>query len=475
MAPRSWRTEITAVAALLPLAIAARWQTFGNPVVGFDEQFYQLVGARMWHGALPYVDIFDRKPIGLFVIYAAAAALANGMLPYKLVALGCVVATAYLLYRVAQRAATPFAALVAAGLYILWLNFMEGEGGQAEVFFDLPMLAAAGLIWAVVTERVAVVERGALAMLLVGVALQIKYTVVFEGIFFGFTLLWAQFQSTRRITALLAPALLWIMCALVPTALALAYYAHMGALRPFVFANFISMSGKHLAPDWPGLGGIIAILTPLTLIALPGLRERDESLGFVKLLLLVALIGVVGFGAFGSAHYGIPILLPLCILAAPRFTTPGRYVRSGAVATLGLFFLLGQIVLARVEYLKGGTAAAAAVARAATPKHGCIYVYDGYPALYELTHSCLPTRWSFPGHLSTQDEAYPRALGVDPVAEVKRILATHPEVIVDDAPTFAGGNRATHALVAQAEAQDYRLVLRYRTGTDRYRLVYRRK
>ena len=63
------RRETRLVAALLLcLAVAARWQTFGNPVLGYDEQFYLLVGDRMLHGALPYVDIFDRKPIGLFLM-----------------------------------------------------------------------------------------------------------------------------------------------------------------------------------------------------------------------------------------------------------------------------------------------------------------------------------------------------------------------------------------------------------------------
>jgi hypothetical protein len=51
---------------LLAFALLMRGQTFNDPVLGFDEQFYLLVGDRMLHGAVPYVDIFDRKPIGLF-------------------------------------------------------------------------------------------------------------------------------------------------------------------------------------------------------------------------------------------------------------------------------------------------------------------------------------------------------------------------------------------------------------------------
>ena len=57
------------------VALALRLPDIGNPLVDLDEQMYLLVGQRMWDGAIPYVDIWDRKPIGLFLIYAASAAL----------------------------------------------------------------------------------------------------------------------------------------------------------------------------------------------------------------------------------------------------------------------------------------------------------------------------------------------------------------------------------------------------------------
>ena len=132
-------------------------------------------------------------------------------------------------------------------------------------------------------------------------------------------------------------------------------------------------------------------------------------------------------------------------------------------------------MLWRVADLKGGAREAAMLAAAARPQHGCIFVYDGYPALYMLTHSCLPTRWAFPGHLNTHDEASIKAIGVDPVAEVSRILAARPDVIIDDWPVYSLGNQQTRMLVQTALARDYHLSLRVRTGPSRYRLVYRRK
>ena len=60
------------------MTLATRTQTFGNPLLGFNEQFYLLFGDRMAHGGvLPFIDIFDRKPCGLFLIDAATRLLGS--------------------------------------------------------------------------------------------------------------------------------------------------------------------------------------------------------------------------------------------------------------------------------------------------------------------------------------------------------------------------------------------------------------
>ncbi len=459
---------------LLAFALLVRAQTFGNPVLGFDEQFYLLVGDRMLHGALPYVDIFDRKPIGLFLIYAAIRELGgDGFLQYKLVACVCVALTAFLIFRAARPIAGGFGATIAACLYILWLNVSGGEGGQAEVFCNLPMLIAAMLTWRVVRTGERNIPLGCAAMLLVGIAIQIKYTVVVEGLFFGAALLWTHRRSGSSLPALLAAAGLWIGWALLPTALAALAYWRIGALRQFLFANFLSMFGRVHDAHWAEAVGLLklgGILLPL--LVLCALAAHGRARVFPMLWLGSAILGVLLFGSFLSPHYAIPVFVPACIAGASFFTN-SKYARIAAGVLLAVALIAGQASLARNEWRNGGRAQAFAVAEAARPHRGCIYVYDGYPALYMLTHSCLPTRWVFPGHLNTSDEDSANALGVDPVTEVRRILATRPEVVVDDAPAYEFGNTETRALVEAALARDYRLDTTVKTGTARYRLVYR--
>ncbi|WP_343528080.1 hypothetical protein [Sphingomonas sp.] len=468
--------------ALVALLVRAR--TFGNPVIGFDEQFYLLVGDRMLGGAWPYVDIFDRKPIGLFLLYAGARWLGalfggDGFLAYKLVATGFVIATAFGIQRVARAFAGPGAAIVAAILYILWLDLMEGEGGQSPVFYNALILVAGAAILRAVERRGWLFPCGAVAMGAVGCALQVKYSVLPEGFAFGCILLWLGWRARVPVGRLAGMALVWVALALLPTLVAFGVYAAAGHGQAWVFANFISLGGqaaRPLADELEGLATCIGILSPLVLVigfGRPWRRvpaERREGFRFLLVWLAVTGAAVLLYGRFGSPHYALPVVLPAVLVAAPALA---RWRRGGIAAFMLAIFAAGQIVLHLSERTKGGAAEALAVAQAATPARGCLYVYDGYPALYMMTHSCLPSKWVFPGHLNTRDEASAEAIGVDPVAEIRRILATRPGAIVDDYPRFAFGNRATRGVLRDVLARDYHLAACIPTGPARVRLVYR--
>jgi hypothetical protein len=470
--------DLRALLLLALLAVAARVQTFGNPVLGYDEQYYLLVGDRMLHGALPYLDIFDRKPIGLFLIFAGVRLLGGeGVLAYQMVALACVIATAWLIVRMARSYVDEFAAITAGCLYVLWLNFAEGEGGQSPVFYNLPMALAATLVWRASSEQRALLVRGAMAMLLTGIAMQIKYPALVEGMFFGGLLLSEVWLVEKRWPALVVPALVWIGAALLPTVLAMLVFWHLGALQPFLFANFLSQFGRLQDPAFAQFNGLLAmigILTPFALLVWRGRAWARPGGEFFMLWLAAALLSVLVFASYLSPHYLMPVFVPMALAAAPCFVREKRG-RVVAAVVLVFFFALGQVVLAKIYQGKGGRREAMLVAAAARPRHGCLYVYDGFPALYFLTNSCLPTRWAFPGLLNTHSEASAAAIGVDPLVEVRRILAARPEVIVDTDPPYFLGNPVTHAELRRVLARDYVLTYNLTTGAGEHRLVFRRK
>jgi hypothetical protein len=147
----------------------------------------------MLHGALPFVDIWDRKPLGLFLLFAAIRELGGeGIVQYQLVALLSVVATSVVIWRTARMIAPPVGALCAGVAYQLFLSVFFCFGGQSPVYYNLPValvgLWMAHLMVARPSPR-ALFLHGLGVMLVIGAALQIKYTVVFEGIGFGLALM----------------------------------------------------------------------------------------------------------------------------------------------------------------------------------------------------------------------------------------------------------------------------------------------
>ena len=77
------------------VALVMRGATFGDPTVWIDEQLYVLIGQKMSEGELPYVDIWDRKPVGLFLLYAAIAGIDRSILAVQIASLLFAAGTAF--------------------------------------------------------------------------------------------------------------------------------------------------------------------------------------------------------------------------------------------------------------------------------------------------------------------------------------------------------------------------------------------
>ncbi len=128
------RSAVDGLLMLLAAAVLRCWW-WGDPVVQIDEQFYLAVGDRMLHGAVPFVDIWDRKPVGLFLAYAAVRLLGgDGIVQYQLVATGLAAAAAWLVVRAARLHAGEAAARIAGLVALLWMLVFVGAGGPGPIF-----------------------------------------------------------------------------------------------------------------------------------------------------------------------------------------------------------------------------------------------------------------------------------------------------------------------------------------------------
>jgi hypothetical protein len=119
-----------------------------------------------------------------------------------------------------------------------------------------------------------------------------------------------------------------------------------------------------------------------------------------------------------------------------------------------LAFVGGQIVLISKRFTRGTQAEFTAIADAIGQGPGCLYVYSGETALYPATGRCALTRYLFPSHLGRVRER--GAIGVDQPAEIARILALKPEIVVLR-PAYRGERADTRALVMADMRAAYRL------------------
>lgn len=474
------RRWLSAMLLLTVIAIAVRARDFGNPVIHVDEQYYLLVGDRMLHGALPYVDVWDRKPVGLFLIFAAIRLLpGDGILAYQLIATAFAVATAAIVAVAGRRlGAGRRGAIAAAIAYIVWLSFLSGRGGQSPVFYNL-FVAGAGFLTLRLPalagrgDRRAIGWSGTAACLLAGLAIQTKYTPVVEGAAFGLAHLWYLRRAGAGIGGMLGAGLLWAVCGVLPTALViLAYHARGAAVfDAFWFANFASVAlrkGYPAAKIVARLSGTTAQLSPFILCAITVWRRRPRGVETMLAFgwLAAALIAFAMIGAFFD-HYALPLMLPLAMIAAPVLD---RH-RAAPVALIGYGLIL---FVARVLLPPTDASSARAVAQVmkANDRGGCPYVFAGDSVLYLLADACIPTRYAFPSTLAYDAER--GASGADEVAELNHILATRPPVIVTMDEPMAPWNPATQSIMTATLARSYRQVLTV-PREDAHLLVYLRR
>lgn len=470
LAARSWvrLRALAPVLLILAFSFLFRSQHFGSPDIDYDEPFYLLVGDRMVQGATVYVDIWDRKPIGLFLIYALARLPGgDGFLAYQLLASAFAAGTALFIWLMAQRMANRWVALLPALLYLIWQEPYYGGGGQSAIFYNLLTAASFWLLLRATGDQTirGVALLGAAAMLLMGCAIQIKYTVLPEGVFLGLSFLFLLFRRRMPLSTTAAVAIGYGALALVPTAAVALYYLAIGQFSAFLFANFTSIFARlPLENEYvqDNLRYILLVSLPLIGCALLGLsrvkRENADTPVLYPLLACWLAAATLGFVMISNFYwyYFMPMLLPLALLCAPLFR---RWDTALPVALLLIVWPLHISGYWAAQARDGRIASMNELTRLVTPhlQGRCLFIFDGPASLYLTANACIPTKFAYPDHLSNDVER--PALGVDAAAEMQRILASRPGAIVTSPDKVVPvRNAATSRLLEEALHRDYRRV-----------------
>ncbi|TAK98933.1 MAG: hypothetical protein EPO08_17675, partial [Rhodospirillaceae bacterium] len=439
MVPSRIATKFWHLVILAAFVAILRWPYFNSPAIHIDEQFYLALADKWINGGLvPYVDVWDRKPIGIFAIYAVAiVAFKNAILGYQIIAAFFVVATGAIIMRIGRRLDDRRIPFFAAAIYAVAVMLMDGPGGQTPIFYNLPVTIAVAIILRPISDeeplsQCRVTLRAFAACLLFGLAMQIQYTCVVEAVALSLYLLvtiWHRGVLKVQGLAVLAGGMAF--CGLLPTLLVGATYAAIGHWHEFFAANFESIFTKVLwrlnAQEYArrflesssfGVAFLPFAAYGVWLIFFDRRsQERAVALRMIALWILAAFAGAIMLG-IPERHYFLPTLAPLALLTSfgflrftERMNVAGRcaaVLRHGLHGYGGLAALLvlpvtASYLIADINALQRGEPADIYAIGAYMKAHktqGCPFVFNRLPILYYLGDACAPSTYMFPNHLS---------------------------------------------------------------------------
>lgn len=436
---------VAVVVALLVWAALVRLPFGIAPRADADAALFWLIGHGWRLGHLPYLDTWDIKPPGVFLIFAMADAL-FGANPFggRLLAALAIGAGAAGLYRFGERVlGDRRAGVIAALLFPTYSLLFDGLANKPELF------AAPFVIWGLVVMAQA---RGSLWRLilsgvLMGAAPMMKQTAAFE-ILFALAYLGLRHRTLPRLAAFAAGL------AAVPAAFALYFAAHgvFGELmQASVFGALLRLHGDGVTVAEAPVRVLASLKTAMPLLVLAGLgwaeRKRLSWQGEAgevahpdAALLAWGWLGATALGELAMRAtypaYALPLLAPLCLLssrvlaalsgaAEPRLR---RFALVLVVATV-LWPLVFHLVRSDPD-IDPQPPAVAAYLREHVPGQP-VYVVNYDPVVYQLSGAPTLTRFSFHQHLMCEFPALP----VSAEAEIARIMAQRPAALVFAAPT----------------------------------------
>ena len=434
-------------------------------VLDWDESLYFLMASQWRAGHLPYTVIWDNKPVGIYAIFALFQMVFGQDIFSMRFATVCFIAVlALAVFKITEILTQHRAAAWVAGAALVLCSLSnDGLSANTELFMACFTALA---VWLVLAS-----EWGLLAGVLLGCAFMVKYVAMFEAPAVFFLYVWRR----RRVS----PGALMVLGAALPLGMVILRYALAGKFQLWlddsVLSNFRRIEA-HIGPAalevalhtqlwrWGTLyAGAAALL--LAAAVRRGWREV-----FLAGWLLGGLVGVEIAKSFYD-HYFLQILPVLCVIFGYWFAKlpPRRLLRAGFVLVM-----LALPALAAKTALRDATGrdVIRQVGLALRAQHpASVYIFDSQPIIYALAGVNPPTRYVLPSELT--GVLLPGVAGVNPQAEVARILAGRPAFIVrrNPPPAVLGSyNPAVYALLDATLAAHYGLWRRY-PGVWVYRLT----
>lgn len=446
------------LALFLIAAFILRFYSFLYPVIDWDESLYVLMADSIIEGHLPYVNIWDNKPPGIYYILTIGHYLFGdtwlGMRIFTVFfvglsayALDCIVSYIVQSYK-------RFLGLIAGLSYLVFSLNNSGISSNTELFFAPFVLIGFIFLLKYLKENK---NTLILAGLFFGAAFVIKFHALFEVVaFLIISLLFLKTNSHRTSKKEYFISLSKLSFGFViPIASTILLFLIQSNLEELVNASFFANIKHSSDTGFPFLKFFariyeqiiyhpilwMSVLIGLTsyLFKNPDLRINKEWLKYGYIWLILAVLAACLTRQLYS-HYFLQILPPLIIITAIVMETivSKHYKLILSLIFLPhLFFIASPYFDSAVETLvnrqynpfyKNPHFEISDFIKPSLDSADYIFVLGGQPIVYHLTMAKRPTKYVYPPFYL--DEHFRKVSGVDVEKETKIILSHEPKFIV---------------------------------------------
>jgi hypothetical protein len=327
----------------------------------FDAAVYTLAGVRIRDGFMPYTDLQDNKPPGLYLLNALGQTVLPWLDPWLvswLATLAFTAATILILDRLMQRRLAPVASFLVSIVCLIGLaaHPLSLGGGHTESFAVLPLVAGLWTVCSLPSGRRSAAVVGFVASLALLFSLQslpAAIVLVAAAVFIAAT----PAEMLKRAAMAVAIGLV------LPLAVA-AWLLARGALGAAIDqvmtynVSYLAASGGlgHMLPIVSLLLG--GLLLPAGIAAVRMARDRRsfDRLDWICLAWLLGSLASLAYGNRVFLHYLIVVVPPLTLLSARGFAwllaavrSPERRTRSLGMGLVGAnAFLLTVTTMAAI-------------------------------------------------------------------------------------------------------------------------------
>jgi hypothetical protein len=457
-----------------------------------DSELFSYIGREWIRGIIPYKQIWEDKPPGIFAVNALAAVFHKQFIALAAFEFVALFATILLIHRILSELqcgslAKWTAPFVAAS--ILSIPYYTPGGNQTEIYI-LPFAACCIYSFLRATRNAALSPSW---LILTGLSAGIAGIFKPVGIasLLAITLVLCVDLSRRLISRLAAVALTWTAC-LAVWGIAVAYFAPYGAVREMANATLFYNLQYAAAIHHPILESIFLMVDRLSVVGSilgcaiawflfwlwpnisraipPFFNTRQQSAALLLFLWLAAdLCGARAADKY-YAHYFLPSLLSLIVISCITIDVLAKLISSIKHSQILIYILLIPIGIAglkgQIDYFHSASdnppdewKRAGLFIRDHKGPSDVTFTWGFRPGVYRIADSHTLTHWADAHYIDDFPGAY-KSIGRELISELK---TSPPNFIVYDCNMSPLNQRDTVRIqFLQLLESNYRLV--YRTG-----------